>query len=145
MYLPDEDIKSKWSLKKINMKNKEKDIIKKESLILDKDIMSKVFDWDGLLYRLMGDEELAKEIIGDFMKDIPNNLNALKEALNKEDVLLIKKEAHLMKGASGNIGAVAMQEIAEQIEIAGKAEDLVKAELLTAKYEALLDIFKKNI
>lgn len=145
MYLRHEDINGKWSLKKINMKNKEKDIIKKESLILDKDIMSKVFDWDGLLYRLMGDEELAKEIIGDFMKDIPNNLNALKEALNKEDVLLIKKEAHLMKGASGNIGAVAMQEIAEQIEIAGKAEDLVKAELLTAKYEALLDIFKKNI
>lgn len=113
--------------------------------MLDKDIMPKVFDWDGLLYRLMGDEDLAKEIVDDFMKDIPNKLNALKEALNKRDALLIKKEAHMMKGASGNIGAVAMQEIAEQIEIAGKAEDLVKAELLTAKYEALLEIFKKNI
>lgn len=113
--------------------------------MLDKDIMPKVFDWNGLLYRLMGDEDLAKEIVDDFMKDIPNKLNALKEALNKGDALLIKKEAHMMKGASGNIGAVAMQEIAEQIEIAGKAEDLVKAELLTAKYEALLEIFKKNI
>ncbi|MFO7555512.1 MAG: Hpt domain-containing protein [Desulfobacterales bacterium] len=127
------------------MKNKEKDIIKKGSSMLDKDIMPKVFDWNGLLYRLMGDEDLAKEIVDDFMKDIPNKLNALKEALNKGDALLIKKEAHMMKGASGNIGAVAMQEIAEQIEIAGKAEDLVKAELLTAKYEALLEIFKKNI
>jgi len=127
------------------MKNKEKDIIKKGSSMPDKDIMPKVLDWDGLLYRLMGDEDLAKEIVDDFMNDIPNKLNVLKEALNKGDALLVKKEAHMMKGASGNIGAVAMQEIAEQIEIAGKAEDLVKAELLTAKYEALLEIFKKNI
>lgn len=109
------------------------------------DLKNTVFDWDGLLYRLMGDEDLAREIVDDFMKDIPGKYSALKQALKKQDALLVKREAHIIKGASGNVGAVALQEIAEQIETAGGAEDLAKAELYTEKFEALLEILKENI
>ena len=86
-----------------------------------------IFNWDGLLHRLMGDEDFAKEIVDDFLKQIPDNLIAVKKALNKKDLLLVQREAHIIKGASGNVGALALQEIAEQIEIAGEEKDLVKA------------------
>jgi len=140
-------------LKKIIMKNEEKkkkDMIKaKPSMsvknIMFNDITETVFDWDGLLYRLMGDEDLAKEIVDDFLKDIPVKLSALKEALNKKDALLVKSKAHIIKGASGNVGAVALQEIAERIEFAGEEDDLVKAELYAAKLDTLLEVFKKNV
>jgi len=93
----------------------------------------------------MGDEDLAKEIIDDFLKQIPDNLFAVKKALNKEDLLLVKREAHIIKGASGNVGALALQEIAEQIEIAGEEKDLVKAGSFVAELDTQLEILKNKL
>jgi two-component system, sensor histidine kinase and response regulator len=90
------------------------------------ELTDSIFDRDGLLQRLMGDEDFAKEIIDDFLKQIPDNLFALKNALNKKDLLLVKREAHIIKGASGNVGALALQKIAEQVEISGEEKDFVK-------------------
>jgi HPt (histidine-containing phosphotransfer) domain-containing protein len=104
-----------------------------------------VFDWDGLVYRLMGDEALAEEIIGDFLKQIPINLDALKQSLDKNDALQVKREAHVIKGSAGNIGADVLQEIAEKIENAGDSEDLIKAKLFITEFDAQLEIFKKEL
>lgn len=104
-----------------------------------------IFDWDALLHRLMGDEDIAKEIIDDFLKQIPVNLFAVKKALNEEDLLLVQREAHVIKGASGNVGALALQEIAEQIEIAGEEKDLVKAGSFVAELDTQLEILKNKL
>lgn len=104
-----------------------------------------IFDWDGLLHRLMGDEDFAKEIIDDFLKQIPDNLFAVKKALNNNDLLLLQREAHIIKGASGNVGALTMQEIAKQIEIASEAKDLVKAGSFVAKLDTQLEILKNKL
>ena len=113
--------------------------------IMDSGLTNPIFDWDGLLHRLMGDEDLAKEIVDDFIKQLPFNFTAIKEALNKQDVLLVMREAHIIKGASGNVGALALQEIAEQIEIAGEERDLVKAGLFVSKLDAQLEILKNTL
>jgi HPt (histidine-containing phosphotransfer) domain-containing protein len=113
--------------------------------IMSSGLTDSIFDWEGLLHRLMGDEDLAKEIIDDFLKQIPFNFNAVKEALKKQDVLLIKKEAHLIKGSSGNVGALALQKIAEQIEIAGEEKDLVRTGLFVSKLDEQYEILKKHI
>jgi HPt (histidine-containing phosphotransfer) domain-containing protein len=108
-------------------------------------LANSIFDWNGLLHRLMGDEELAKEIIEDFLKQISGNLLAVKKALNKNDLKIIKRKSHTIKGASGNVGALKLQEIAEQIEIAGDEKDLDKARLLFAELNAQLKIFKNKL
>jgi two-component system sensor histidine kinase/response regulator len=113
--------------------------------IISSELKNSIFDWDGLLHRLMGDEDLAKEIIDDYLKQIPLNFNAVKEALNKQDVLLIKREAHMIKGASGNVGALALQKIAEQIEIASEEKDLIRAEFFVSKLDEQYEILKKHI
>ncbi len=131
-------------------KKKKKQMTQRESSSVNENIMSSgltdsIFDWDGLLHRLMGDEDFAKEIIDDFLKQIPDNLFAIKKALSKKDLLLIQREAHIIKGASGNVGALTLQEIAEQIEIASEAEDLVKAGSFVAKLDIQLEILKKKL
>jgi len=131
-------------------KKEKKQMKQTESSTFDESIMSSkltdsIFDWDGLLHRLMGDEDLAKEIVDDYIKQIPFNFTAVKEALNKQDVLLVRREAHIIKGASGNVGALALQEIAEQIEIAGEEEDLVKAGFFVSKLDAQLEILKNTL
>jgi len=98
------------------------------------ELTDSIFDRDGLLDRLMGDEDLANEIIDDFLKQIPDNLFALKNALNKKDLLLVKREAHIIKGASGNVGALALQKIAEQVEIFGEEKILLRFDRLLKNY-----------
>jgi len=131
-------------------KKEEKQMIQRELSKFNKNTMSSgltdsIFDWDGLLHRLMGDEDLAKEIIDDFLKQIPDNLFAVKKALNNNDLLLLQREAHIIKGASGNVGALTMQEIAKQIEIASEAKDLVKAGSFVAKLDTQLEILKNKL
>ncbi len=110
--------------------------------IIQPGLTDSIFDWDGLLDRLMGDEDFAKEIIDDFLKQIPDNLFALKNALNKKDLLLVKREAHIIKGASGNVGALVLQKIAEQIEISGEKKDFVKTESFVEELDTQWKVLK---
>jgi HPt (histidine-containing phosphotransfer) domain-containing protein len=109
------------------------------------ELTDSIFDWDGLLQRLMGDEDFAKEIIDDFLKQIPDNLFALKNALNKKDLLLVKREAHIIKGASGNVGALALQKIAEQVEIFGEEKNFVKIRWFVEELDTQLKVLKNKL
>jgi CheY-like chemotaxis protein len=108
----------------------------------DKRSLEDVFDKDDLLQRLMGDNELASEILEGFIEDIPNKLAALKEAITNADASLIQCLAHTLKGASANVGALALREIAFQLEVAAKSEDLEKAYLLISNLNRQFEILK---
>ncbi|MCK4728002.1 MAG: Hpt domain-containing protein [Desulfobacterales bacterium] len=79
-----------------------------------------VFDKSVLLGRLGGDEELFDEVISVFMKDAPVQLEQLRQALNDNDAERVRQQAHRIKGASANIGAQALSDLAFEIETAGK-------------------------
>lgn len=104
-----------------------------------------VFDRDGLLYRLMGDNELVEEIADDFLNQIPINVEALKKSLDKKDALQVKREAHIIKGSAGNVGALVLQDIAKKIEVAGEWEDLNKAESYFMQFTSQLEVFKNEL
>ena len=103
------------------------------------------FKKEELLERLMGDEELAGEILEGFLIDIPNQILSLKDALKDEDSPHIQRQAHTIKGASGNVGATCMQELAMQVEEAGKASDLIKSALLLTMLDKEFTLVKKAI
>jgi HPt (histidine-containing phosphotransfer) domain-containing protein len=109
------------------------------------ELTDSIFDRNGLLQRLMGDEDFVKEIIDDFLKQIPDNLFALKNALNKKDLPLVKREAHIIKGASGNVGALALQKIAEQIEISGEEKNFVKIRSFVEELDKQLKVLKNKL
>ena len=105
--------------------------------------MKDIFDRDGFLERLMGDEELANEILGEFLKDIPNKLIALQEALDKVDAPALQRQAHSLKGSSANVGALALQKVVSQIEIAGESENLDKVGSLIFELNKQFEMLKK--
>jgi len=140
----------KKMMKEQRNNKEEKKIKQPESSTFDEKTMSSgltntIFDWDGLLHRLMGDEDLAKEIINDYLNQIPDNLLGVKKALEHEDLSLVQREAHIIKGASGNVGALSLQDIAEKIEVACEEKDLVKVGSFVSELDTQLVILKNKL
>jgi HPt (histidine-containing phosphotransfer) domain-containing protein len=104
-----------------------------------------VFDREGLLYRLMGDDELVEEIADDFLNQIPINMEALRKSLDQKDAHQVKREAHIIKGSAGNVGALVLQDIAKKIEAAGELEDLNTAESYFMQFVAQLEVLKNEL
>ena len=83
-----------------------------------------VFDEAGMMVRVMGDDELARKVIGGFLKDIPRQIEALKAYLEAGDAPGAWRQAHSMKSASASVGGEALRKVAFEMENAAKAGDL---------------------
>jgi len=68
------------------------------------------------------DEDLTmtREVIHLFMGDAPNRLQAIEAAIAAHDGEALSSAAHALKGASGNVGAVAVQAAASSLEAEAK-------------------------
>jgi HPt (histidine-containing phosphotransfer) domain-containing protein len=89
-----------------------------------------ILDRKGLLERLGNDKEFLKEVLDIFLQDAPNRIFSIQEAISKNDASVIRFQAHTLKGASANVGAMALKEDAGQIELAGEKGDLERAKVL---------------
>jgi len=85
---------------------------------------SRVFDRADFLSRLMGDEELVREIIAMFLEDMPGELKILKGFVENGRAHEAGAQAHKIKGAAANVAGEALREIAHAMEQAGKAGDM---------------------
>jgi DNA-binding NarL/FixJ family response regulator len=81
------------------------------------------------------DPSLITQIFTSFLRDGAERIDALKEALAGRDMELLYKTAHAIKGASANIGAHSMADMAQKLELAGKAGDMPGAVTLTEQIE----------
>ena len=72
----------------------------------------------------MGDEDLAREVIGEFLNDIPRQIEALKRCLGLADASSAWRQAHLLKGAAATVGGDALHALALEMENDGKAGKL---------------------
>ncbi|MBW2737701.1 MAG: response regulator [Deltaproteobacteria bacterium] len=86
-----------------------------------------VFDRTALLNRVGGDKDFCQEIIGMFLNDVPEQIESLENAISKKDSAIVDRQAHTLKGASGNVGAISLQDAAMHLEMAGKNRDLSRA------------------
>ncbi len=82
------------------------------------------FDESALLARLMGDRNLTRSLVAGFLEDMPRQLAALAAAVSARDSASAEQTAHRIRGAAASVSAPALQEIASEIEHAGKAGDL---------------------
>lgn len=89
-----------------------------------------VIDWEQLIRRLGGDEQLAAEVIPGFLADNRERLDMLAAAVKTGDAKAVKQYAHALKGASATIGAMHLPETANRLEIAGREEDVSQFEPL---------------
>ncbi len=104
-----------------------------------------VFNEKFLLDRLDGDKELYREVLQTFLQDAPLQIEKLKQALQKEDLSQTEKQAHSLKGAAMNIGGIALQDVAFDIEVSGKNRDLNQARLLMQKLNKEFESLQKAL
>ena len=104
-----------------------------------------IFDKNSFLDRLLGDEDLAKEIIKGFIEDSLRQIDIIKEAFDNGNANVIYYKAHSLKGAAANISATALKDLAYQIEIAGETGDLIKAASLIPKLDEQFEVLKKSL
>jgi signal transduction histidine kinase/CheY-like chemotaxis protein/HPt (histidine-containing phosphotransfer) domain-containing protein len=94
-----------------------------------------IFDFDALKERLLGDQDAIQKIITLFMKDFPERLSVLRNSLNDKNITSAIFQAHSIKGACLNIGAITMGTIAQEMDRAGKEGSLEAIERLFPKLE----------
>ena len=66
-----------------------------------------------------GDKELLKELVGDFLKEYPKQLDELREVIERGDSQQLARSAHSFKGAVGNFGVKSAYDLAYQLETLG--------------------------
>ncbi|HET7480961.1 MAG TPA: response regulator, partial [Rubrobacteraceae bacterium] len=86
-----------------------------------------------------GEPDLIAELSVLFVQDSTLRLGTLREAVESEDARVIRETAHTLKGSSGNIGAWRMSRLAAELQDAGEARDLSRAEELVVRLEEEFD------
>ncbi len=107
--------------------------------------ISTVWDKEGLMARLMDDEELAKMIIEGFIGDVPQQIKKLGEFIKSNDMRGLERQAHTIKGAAANVGGELIREIAFMVEKAGKAGNMKTAVRHMAELEKEFKVFKEAV
>jgi PAS domain S-box-containing protein len=80
-----------------------------------------------LMERVEGDQELLTEMIHLFQEDAPNLLAAMRDALQRGDMVVLERSAHSLKGAAGNLSAKSTAAAALQLETNAKNRDTASA------------------
>lgn len=100
-----------------------------------------VFDMNQLLQSVCDDKELAAQVVGVFLSDIPEQLSALAGAIDAGDAKTAERAAHSIKGASATVGGEALRAVALECEVLGKSADLAgmraRMDALRAQYGVL--------
>jgi signal transduction histidine kinase/CheY-like chemotaxis protein/HPt (histidine-containing phosphotransfer) domain-containing protein len=83
-----------------------------------------IFDEAALIDRLMGDRDLAREIVTSFLEETPRQLAALAAHLGAGDISGAERLAHSIKGSAATVSGDVLSKVALEIEMGGRAGDL---------------------
>lgn len=98
--------------------------------ILSKEVSSKdIWNLDDVLQRVGGSKKLLRKLIGIFSEDIIEKVGKLREAIENSNEYDIELYSHTIKGASSNLSAIKISEIAKDIELnsADRIDELAEA------------------
>jgi CheY-like chemotaxis protein/HPt (histidine-containing phosphotransfer) domain-containing protein len=102
-----------------------------------------IFDREGVLGRLEGDNELAQIVFAAFVEDIPSQIRALKDLVKSGDAPGAARQAHSIRGAAANVGGERLRALASEMETAADAGDLhfikVRMDELELQFRRLKD------
>ena len=100
-----------------------------------------IFDHKSALRRFNGDRELLQELGELFCDSASQLMEAIRDAIHKQDTLRLRQAAHRLKGEVSNFGADAVVEAALRLEIIGRDENLADAEAGYATLQQTLEQF----
>lgn len=110
---------------------------------------SLVFDCAAALAKFDGDKDFLEEIIGIFLRCIPDQMASLKTAMEQDELSAVAESAHAIKGGVASLGAAPAYAAALELEHAarqGKVSSLTQAhERLLQEIDRLVRVLKSAI
>ncbi len=106
-----------------------------------------VFDYDKLMASTVEDEELAREVVGVVILEVPVLLMSLEAAVGEGKALDAQRDSHSIKGIAATAGGERLREVAFQCERLAQAGNLREVEELLPQlrdeYEAYEQALRK--
>ena len=81
--------------------------------------MNEAFNETAMLDQLMGDHEMARTVLANFLRNTPPRIAALIDEARSPDPAAIRDLAHAIRGAADYVGATALSRAAVRIEQSG--------------------------
>ncbi len=93
-----------------------------------------------------GDEDdFFKELLGIFFQRVPALLVELQAAINSKDPVKLERSAHALKGTAGNLGAMMLMKLAEQLEVMGRSGKTDQAAEVLAELQLTYPLTRKEL
>ena len=88
---------------------------------------------------------LLSTLITNFLKDVPNHLAFLQEALRQGDAGALARVAHELNGSSSNLGVRNMRQLCIELQALGKAKELSKAGALLTQLVNEFELVRQRL
>jgi len=140
------DILSKWLPSEKNA-DTPSEIVQDEAIEIKEELNNDLvdFDYQDMAKRLMDDVELMKSVAELFCEEIPTNIADIKISIEEGDAARATAIIHQIKGASANVGGIALSALALEMEIAGQDGDLDKLTRQLNQLEPKFNALKKAL
>ena len=86
---------------------------------------SSEFDWQQLKQLAGEDTAFEAELLQMFLQDAQSGFEALEKAIASRNVQAVEEIAHSLRGASANVGAIALAAAARQLETLARSGQLI--------------------
>jgi two-component system sensor histidine kinase/response regulator len=91
------------------------------------------------------EDDFFGDLLAIFFERVPVLLAEISLAISNKDSLKIERSAHALKGTAGNLGALSLMKLAEQLEEMGSAGDIARAPGHLADLERIYPLTKKEL
>ena len=102
-------------------------------------------DMENALKRAMGDAIFLKEMLIDFSQQTDQFMANIQQTNADKDAASLKKEAHTLKGAAGNLGLTLIQQSAFELEQTAAAADFGSTDEAIQRLSAYLERLESQI
>ena len=92
-----------------------------------------------VMARVAGDVELLRSLVDLFVESCPGQMAALRESIARGDAVLVRRQAHTIKGAVANFGAEPVVDAAFELEEMGVEKNLTGADAAWQRLAAALE------
>ena len=101
---------------------------------------ARLFDKTDMLERMDNDSDFVLSILEEALSELPRHVQELHELCCGNDLLIIQRMAHTIKGMAANISTGPLRDVAAHIETAAQEGDLASARDLLTELEQTLQL-----
>jgi len=106
---------------------------------------SSLFNRRELMERLDGDEALCRDVLRTFIEAAPPLMQAMRDALNRDEMAVVQGKARTLMDAAANVSAEGIRSLAHRLERASRTNQVAEAASLLDQLGQLLEVLDRHV